>query len=238
MARPKKTGSGDMLRILNAYWETHGDPKKLKCSQLEEYAASIGYDIKAYDFRRDEAVRMRIEELRSGRGEGAFALAYKNLDADALIADKPTKPALKAALVDLDSYWRGIYDRAVETAEYNMRLLSEIAALRKTAADITAERDGLCKLRSENNALTLENRYLRSSLSRYLYPAIANEILFRSGALKQIDTEVSETAMAVMSEPSTPMQFSAAIEPDVQALSREQALLEQMKQQIGQRGQS
>ena len=32
MARPKKTDSRDMLRILDAYWETHGDPKKLKCS--------------------------------------------------------------------------------------------------------------------------------------------------------------------------------------------------------------
>jgi len=236
MARPKKTDSRDMLRILNAYWETHGDPKKLKCSNLEEYAASIGFEIKAYDFRRDEAVRKRIEELRAGISVGAFALAYRNLDADALIADNPAKPALKTALVDLDSYWRGVYDRAVETAESNLRLLSEIAALRKSVADMAVERDEASNIRSENNALVLENRYLRSSLSRYLYPAIANEILYRSGVLKQIDTEVADAAMAEMTEPSTPMTFSEAIEPDIRALSREQALLGRMKKQIDTNG--
>jgi hypothetical protein len=236
MARPKKASSNDMLRIVNAYWETHGDPKKLKCSQLEGFAESIGFDIKAYDFRRDEAVRKRIEELSAGDDLGAFTLAYKNLDADALIANNTTKKALKTALTDLDSYWRDIYDHSVKTAESNLRLLSENAALRKSVADITAERDENDRFRRANNSLTRENRYLRSVLSRYLYPAIANEILYRSGVLKQIDTDVTEIAMAEMSEPSTPMTFSAAIEPDTQVLSREQALLERMKQQIDEGG--
>jgi len=237
MARPRKTNSEDMLRVLNAYWETHGDPKKLKCSQLEEYAATIGFDIKAYDFRRDESVRKRIEEFRSGDDTAVFALAYKNLDADALIADKPTKTALKAALMDLDSYWRGIYERSVALSEYNLRLLSENAALRKSVADITAENEENCMFRSRNNALTIENRYLRSVLSRYLYPAIANEILYRNGVLKQTDTEVTEIAMEEIAEPSMLMSFSAAIEPDVRAVTTEQALLERMNQQIGRRGQ-
>jgi regulator of replication initiation timing len=237
MARPKKAAVSDMLRIVNAYWETHGDPKKLKCSLLEEYAAAIGYDIKAYDFRRDEAVRKRIEELKKGGGLGTVALAYKNLDADALIANNVTKPTLKAALLDLDSYWRDIYDHSVEIAESNLRLLLENAALRKSVAGITAERDENDKFRRINNALAIENRYLRSALSRYLYPAIANEILHHSGVLKQIDTEVTDIAMADMSESSTPMTFSAAIAPDAQILSREQALIERMKQQIEQRGQ-
>lgn len=236
MSRPKKANSGDMLRILNAYWETHGDPKKLKCSHLEEYATAIGFDLKAYDFRRDETVRKRIQELRTGGEASVFALAYKNLNADAMIADNPTKPALKSALVDLDSYWRGVYDHAVEIAENNLRLLSENAALRKSVADITEERDELSKLRSGNNALTLENRYFRSALSRYLYPAIANEILYRRGILKQTDTEVMEIAMVEMTEPSTPISLSAAIEPDMQILSCEHDLLGRMKQQIGAKG--
>jgi len=238
MARPKKANSNDMLRIVNAYWETHGDPKKLKCSQIEGYAASIGFDVKAYDFRRDEAVRKHIEELKTGGGMGSFALAYKNLDADALIANNATKPALKAALVDLDSYWRGIYDHSTETINNNLRLLSENAALRKSVADITAECDENGRFRRENNSLILENRYLRSALARYLYPAIANEILYRNGVLKQIDTEVTEIAMSEMSESSMPMALSEAIEPHIRVLSREQALLERMRQQIEEGGES
>ena len=43
--------------------------------------------------------------------------------------------------------------------------------------------------------------------------------------------------MAELSEASPPMELAAAVEPDVQMLSREQLLLERMRQQIKQGGQ-
>ena len=240
MARPKKAAGYDMLRILNSYWEAHGDPHKLKCSLLEEYAASIGFDIKAYDFRRDESVRKRISELQTAGTVGFGALAYKNLDIDRFIAENATKMALKAALAELDAYWRDIYGHAAQNANENAKLLSDNAELRKTVAEITGERDAaaqdLSKLSSEKNALVIENRYLRVNLTRYLYPAVANEILYREGVLKQTDTQVTDIAMDELVETSTPLTLTAAVATDVQALSREQALLERMKHLISDGG--
>ena len=240
MARAKKASSSDMVRILNAYWETHGNPGKLKCSLLEMYAAGIGFDIKAYDFRRDGEVRRRIDELKAGGAAGFCALAYRNINADALIAENPTKPTLKTALTELDTYWRGVYDHAVEISGDNTRLLSENAALRKGIAEAASERDSSAvKLRDSAkafNKLILENRYLKSALRRYLYPAVANEVLCRSGILKQVDTEATETAMAELSESSAPLSLSESVGHSSQSLSREQALLERMREQIGDTG--
>jgi len=229
-----------MLRILNSYWETHGSPGKLKCSLLEEYAAGIGFDIKAYDFRRDDEVRRRIDELKAGGAAGFCALAYRNIDADAMIAENPTKHALKAALTELDTYWRGVYDHAVGISGDNTRLLSENAALRKGLAEAALERDSsVGELRDSikaSNKLVIENRYLKAALRRYLYPAVANEVLLRGGILKQADTETTETAMAELSENPAPLSLSESIEHDTQIMSREQMLLERMRGQIGEIG--
>ena len=64
MARPRKLNDAEMLKIVDSFYEGNGDPSMLKCSFLEEYAVSIGIDVKAYDFRRNTAVRARMGELR------------------------------------------------------------------------------------------------------------------------------------------------------------------------------
>ena len=44
MARPKKTESDELVAILDSFFtsEAAGNPAKLKCSLLEEYAARLG----------------------------------------------------------------------------------------------------------------------------------------------------------------------------------------------------
>ena len=58
MARPRKTDSDELVALVDSYFTTEaaGNPAKLKCSLLEEYAARLGKAAKAYDFRRDEKV--------------------------------------------------------------------------------------------------------------------------------------------------------------------------------------
>ena len=63
MARPRKLSDDEMLKIVDSFYESNGNPSMLKCSLLEEYAISIGVEVKAYDFRRNEAVRHRMDEL-------------------------------------------------------------------------------------------------------------------------------------------------------------------------------
>jgi hypothetical protein len=237
MARPKKVSTMDMLRILDSYLEKHGDAGKLKCSNLEQYAATLGINVKAYDFRRDEAVRRRIDELSDNTANDSIsALAYKNLDADALIANHPTRATLKAALLELDANWRRVYERSVAVAAENTALISENnskkRAIKELTGEITAAQDEIKTLKHTVSEQQSNVRYLKSALETHLYPALANEILRREGILSQTDTEVSAEAMATMTDTDAPLPFSEAIAPDGCLLSREQRLLERMRNQI------
>jgi len=238
MARPRKAGAEDLASIVDIFYESHGDAGKLKCSLLAEYAVSLGMDVKAYDFRRNSAVRRRIDDIQSAADErlNRGLLAYRNLDADSFIAKNATKTELKAALLELDSYWRGVFERSVNFAGENTKLLSKIYALKRDASETSASVDALIAELSEKrkveNALIAENRYLRTALERYLYPAVANEILLRERVLKQADTEVADIAMSELADESPPLSLSAATEQDRQTLSRSGALLERMKAQI------
>jgi hypothetical protein len=227
-----------MLRVLESYIKKHGDTSKLKCSNLEKYAATLGIDVKAYDFRRDEAVRRRMDELIDNTANDRIsALTYKNLDADALITNHPTRATLKAALLELDANWRRVYERSVAVSAENTALLSEndskkraIAELSDEIAAAQTELKSLERLSAEQQS---EIRYLRSVLEKYLYPALADELLRRDGVLSEVDTQVSETAIAAMTDEDSPLPFIEAVAVDNEFLSREQSLLNRMKAQIG-----
>ena len=226
-----------MLRILESYLKKHGDISKLKCSNLEKYAVTLGFDVKAYDFRRDEAVRNRIDELCNNTADDRIsALAYKNLDTDALITNHPTRAALKAALLELDSNWRRVYERSVAVAAENTALLSENNSKKRAITDLSKEsaaaQDEIKSLKHLAAEQQSEIRYLRSVLEKHLYPALADELLRREGVRTQTDTQVSDTTMAAMTDADTPLPFIEAVGEDNRLLLREQELLERMKSQI------
>ena len=113
MARPRKIETDEMIRIVESYYESNGDPGKLKYSLLEKYATSMGIDVKAYDFKRNPEVRRRMEELRgSAATAGLAAIAYKSIDVDALLNRNYTKEMLKNSIIELDETWRRVYERA------------------------------------------------------------------------------------------------------------------------------
>ena len=238
MARPRKLGDADMIKIVDSFYESNGDLSMLKCSFLEEYAISIGFDAKAYDFRRNKSVRARMDELKdlSLLSSGLGAIAYKSLAVDSLLDRNRTRPMLRNALLELDETWRRIYDRAAEMSKRNK-------ALEKGIEDVSAARDKLAcevselsakstELNKINKELVLENRYLKRMLKQYLYPAIANEILLKENVLEQIDTEVTPAAMDKMVDPILPSPFSSSVTADREIFSREELLLARMKKQI------
>lgn len=238
MARPKKVDTEIMLRLVDDYFESTGDPNKLKCSLLEEYAASQGLDVKAYDFRRNTDVRRRMEKLRemSPMDSEACAIAYKSLDVDAFLSRCRTGKMLRDSLIELDETWRRVYERAAYMSLKNTELkaaakhmaaqhdesLSKIASLTEQATRLDAD---------AKNAV-VENRYLKKMLKTYLYPAIANEILLRENVLEQADTEVAEYTMKEMVDGALPSSLSGAVTADIAAISREEALLNRMQRQI------
>ena len=133
MARPKKLSDAEMIKIMESFFESNGNPNMLKCSLLEEYAGNLGIEVKAYDFRRSAAVRERMEELKkSVRIDGIGNVVYKSIDIDAMLARNFTREMLKNSLIELDGSWRRIYEKAVDTARENEALLSEVFSKNKT----------------------------------------------------------------------------------------------------------
>lgn len=239
MARPKKTDSDKLVAIVDSFFtsEAAGNPAKLKCSLLEEYASRLGERAKAYDFRRDEKVRRRIEELKAlVRNENGMGIQlgnpYKSLDVSKIMKTRQDPNALRTALGELDSYWRCIYEStlqirkdSVAVASERKQLENDCESIRKEYRIIQKERDDY---RSEVRRLTVENRYLRKMLRTYLYPALANEILRDDNQLKNSETEVTPQAKEKLIDGKFPSATGVAYAEDRKMLSREEELLRQM----------
>ena len=238
MARPRKLSDEEMLKIVDSFFESNGNPAMLKCSFLEEYAISVGFNVKAYDFRRNKAVRERMDELKdlSMLSSNIGAIAYKSLDVDAFLNRNRTKPMLRNSILELDSIWRRIYDRAVELSEKNDALMTKIEKTvlehEKSTIDISDLSEQVTRLNKTNRDILIENRYLKKMVKTYLYPAVANEILKQDNVLEQIDTDVTQIAMDRMAEPPAPSSFSNSVASDREMLSQEEILLNRMKNQI------
>ena len=137
MARPRKLETGEMLQIVDSFFESCGDPAKLKCSNLEEFARSLGIEAKAYNFRRDVAVRKRMEELSAtSDAYGVGAIAYKSLDVEAMLNRNYTRQMMRDSLLEMDESWRRVYEKAAELSRRNAALL---LALSNTTALTNAE---------------------------------------------------------------------------------------------------
>ena len=112
MGRPKKVSSEEMVKLLEAYYESDGcgDPSRLKFSKLEIYAAGQGIKAKAYDFKRDAKVRQRIRELEQEHEillEQQMDTAYKTLDIEGILKKCRTVDDIITALQGMDDYWKG-----------------------------------------------------------------------------------------------------------------------------------
>jgi hypothetical protein len=240
MARPKKAVTSDMLRVVDSFYEKHGDASKLKFKSLETHAASLGIDAKEYDFRRDDSVKRRIAEINEMRKTFGLSFAYKTLDADALIYANPTRASLKAALVELDNSWREIYERAVELSSENTDLMSKRHSIMRDAdvlrIEVASLKNNINELNRQSADLLTENRYLKSALESWLYPDIANEILRREGVVGYADANVADIVMDELADLGEPTSLDHIIATDAERISKAQTLINRMKEQVARGG--
>lgn len=244
MPRPKKMNSETMIELVDRFFTTEaaGDPSRLKCSLLENFAAQNGYDVKAYDFRRDATVREHMEALKNlARNENGIQIflgnAYKSLDVERLLRVRRDPDEMRKVLGELDTYWKDVYDAMVLTSRKNTSLQEQVCQL-KNENDIALEtlcatQKSVTETQRAVHELTLENRYLRKMLKTWLYPAIANQILCEEHLLDQAETQIPEKTMQKMADGSFPSSFSEAIQMDRQTRSREEQLLKQMWSELG-----
>lgn len=239
MARPKKTNSDELVAIVDSFFTTEaaGNPAKLKCSLLEEYSARIGKPAKAYDFRRDEKVRLRIDELKAlARNENGMGIQlgnpYKSLDVEKIMRARQDPDELRTALGELDAYWQYVYESTLQIRRDSEKEISEKKQLKEQCESLLQEKEvsskAYAEARSVVRSLTVENRYLRKMLRTYLYPALANEILMEENQLKNSDTEVTPQARSMLIDGKFPSSAGEALSGDAKMLSREEKLLKKM----------
>lgn len=219
MGRPKKNSSQDLVMILDEFYESegYGDPRRLKFSNLEAFASSKGITAKAYDFKRDEKVRKRIEELTEMSEIERVAehdVGYRNLDIEGFLKKCRTTDDLIKWLTEVDGYWRGMYDYCQPLIARDKRFMKEKSSLERKITELendnALEQKKLKDTVSEINSLKKENMYLRKMLRTYLYPNLANEILRQNTKGKVPVPEnnaVNEDAMGKLIEGPFPAAF-------------------------------
>jgi regulator of replication initiation timing len=243
MARPKKINTDDMIQIVNAYFKTEaaGNPDRLKCSLLEEFAERNGYSVKAYDFRRDINVRKHLEVLKQMVLDDngmriILGESYKNLDVNRILKVRRDPDELRKVMGEMDDYWKQVYEKSIETTKKAAEFRKEKEYLKVELKSVTQRLCDYQKDSSEavanNKALLLENRYLRKMLKTYLYPALANEILQQDNLIKNADSKVTEQAKDKLIDGKFPVALREATEVDRKIQNHEEVLLEKMWKEI------
>lgn len=243
MARPKKSNTDEMIQIVDTYFTTEaaGNPDRLKCSLLEEFAGRNGYLVKAYDFRRDVNVRKHIEALKQMVLDDngmriILGESYKSLDVNRILKVRRDPDQLRQVMGEMDAYWKQIYDNSIETTKKVAEFRREKEHLKAELKSVTQriydnEKESIENV-SNNKALLLENRYLRKMLKAYLYPALANEILQQENLLKNADTEVTVQAKDRLIDGKFPAALREVTEVDKKIQNHEEALLEKMWKEL------
>lgn len=190
MGRPKKNSSGQLVALIDEFYlnEAQGDISRLNCSELERYASGKGMTVKAYDLRRDKKAMDRIREIReeTGRtGTEAVAASYKTLDVEELIRSCRDADELVSRIMELDKYWKNIYESLENREEMRKAFREE---REKEASREKEQAMALGKLLEEREELAVKNRTivkentaLRRIIDRYLYPTVAEYLLKEEG---------------------------------------------------------
>ena len=239
MGRPKKNDSEALVSVVDDYYSNvaKGDARRLKYSNLAKHAEKMGLQAAWYDFQRDAAVLQRIAELRDlGENEaGASAVpAYKNLDIEALLNHCGTVDELKERLLELDQYWKKIYDGAVKTSAQDRELSGQIQNMEREKAESSQK---LSDADSRMKALERENAYLRRMIRDNLYPAVADELLKGSNLPVAENKTVMPEALSHLIEGNTPQPLETAQQPQHKKLTRQEQLVEDMRKQVKKHGQ-
>lgn len=228
MARPRKLATEVMIEIVDSYYltRTDGNEKLMKCSLIAEYAAELGFSAEGYDFARNMEVREHIECIKvfAETSKEVYGKtftptpAYKSLDINDFLYSNRGDVKLANALRDLDAYWKRVFEYSAQAEKQNRALLKEKASLEVASSEAKAELDrsnaAISELRSLNNRLVVENRYLRKMIRTYLYPSVADEILKEDNETPQIATEITSAAVIDFIESGLPKSFEASVSND------------------------
>ena len=237
MARPKKLSDADAVRLVDSLYEQCGDHTRLKFSELEKHAVLLDMKVKAYDLRRNSAVLQRISEIEALElnAGGLAAIAYKDLDIDGFMQSNRSPDRLRRGLAELDGRWHKLYDYAAGLSKQVSTLTDELHQSETRESNLRFQYAQLSEqataAQRSSSGFKAENSYLRKTIQKYLYPALANSILTSSREFVGNTSCAAQIAIDTMTDGDVPASFSVSIAPDCELRSREDLLFERLRLQ-------
>lgn len=212
-----------LINLIDKYIieECSGTPSKLKIPALADYVRRNGYP-KLNDniIRRNDEARKYINSLKETE-EIKFnniAITYHTLNVDKFLETNSSKNSLKTALIERDNYYRNIAMATTFYKDLSSKHEKKIAELETIIKELQLKLDTtylqqlntldkVDTIKKSSKELEIENKLLHDIIDTYVYPEIANELLKKSGLLKNTGNfiDVKKLEKEIVS-PSTKIQ--------------------------------
>ena len=212
-----------LINLIDKYIieECGGTPSKLKIPALADYVRRNGYpNLNDNIIRRNDEARKYINSLKETE-EIKFnniAITYHTLNVDKFLETNSSKNSLKTALVERDNYYRNIAMATTFYKDLSSKHEKKIAELETIIKELQLKLDTtylqqlntldkVDTIKKSSKELEIENKLLHDIIDTYVYPEIANELLKKSGLLKNTGNfiDVKKLEKEIVS-PSTKIQ--------------------------------
>ena len=144
--------------------------------------------------RRNKVARDRIDELNKQFPIPSDLIpVYKSLDVDAFLINNQSHSSLRAALSSLDTYYRKLFEYAVEIDKKYKDAQKRILSLESEVA-LLKDQEGPLKKRVF--MAEAEQKRLKGIVNDYVYPNIANALLAKDGDLVHAKTGIDSEKLS------------------------------------------
>lgn len=204
MGRKKQITDEELIAQIDKYYlevcEGHVD--MLKVPEIGGFLRRTGYpELKDYIIRRNASAIAYINNLKQAqKGEILYRVAtYKTIDADEFIEKNHSISSMKKALSELSMYYKSVCDAATQINEQYKNLEKNVYSKEReqkyTKDKLEKTEKKLTELKEQLKQLQANNKILRTVVETYVYPEIANELLQRSGFIKETQGIISDSTV-------------------------------------------
>lgn len=157
MGRPQKTTTEEKIAIINQYYVSRkGESSEAICThgiyqKLAAFSRELGYQLEAYDFSRNDAVRAYIAKFSNPMTEAGSSPTlptYVPLDIIALLNKRQQN--IEATLKDRETYFQTLHMQAAQALESN-RLFAQ--KIRHLQSELESTREKCHMLETKNDDL-------------------------------------------------------------------------------------
>lgn len=201
----KKTITDEMLitKIDEFYYRVcEGNAERLRIPEIGRYIRENDFpDVKDYVIRRSEAAMLHIKKLKEEEiGESiSTVVLYKTIDASEFIQNNSNEKRLKQALTDLSLYYKKVAESATLINKKYKQLEENIKTTekdkKKAFEELAIAEENVKNLKIQVKELTSNNKAMKTMIDTYVYPEIANELLKKTGFIKETQEIVNKDAI-------------------------------------------